>query len=366
MIVWFNCKITDQRLNPESVIRYNLKNDNRFDVARYSFASFAPLEPLVSKFIFNLELADEHQGREAEMETWLRSIFPEDKLILKWFRVNRISEWQEFQESIKNLNDDLIFPAGNEDHIFLDSNINVFAKGLELIKKDSDPYAVLMTSHWPESIRAAYAFSGTLTECGNYVTYNMVNNDAIRVIKRHYFDQYIDAAKNSDSLLFRTEHWNNIGMVNNKLYIPTKEQFRHFDGYAHVQVGPDVCPPLEIPPGFFDKSMIIKYGFDSRDPDAVNVNPYSANLYTVDKENGVDYKFIDSEFPQFWQKYTKEIIRNPDLTTEQAEEGYDTYLLDMTRIYINWFHVGQVFNESNWPPASWLNNHTKKYLFTDE
>ena len=56
MIVWFNCKITDNRLNPENIERYNLRNDNRFDVARYSFASFAPLAPLVSKFIFNLEL----------------------------------------------------------------------------------------------------------------------------------------------------------------------------------------------------------------------------------------------------------------------------------------------------------------------
>ena len=56
MIIWFNCKITDVRLNPQSIVRYNLRNDNRFDVARYSFASFAPLEPLTTKFIFNLEM----------------------------------------------------------------------------------------------------------------------------------------------------------------------------------------------------------------------------------------------------------------------------------------------------------------------
>ena len=366
MIVWFNCKITDQRLNPQNIVRYNLRDDNRFDVARYSFASFAPLEPLVSKFIFNLELADGHAGREAEMESWLRSLFPDNKLILNWHRINKISEWREFQESIKDIDDDLIFPAGNEDHIFFDSNIDVFARGLELIKNDPHPYAVLMTSHWPESIRAAYVYRGQLTECGNYVSYTMPNNDAIRVMKRSFFDQYIESAKDSDALLFRTEHWNNIGIVNNKLYIPTKEQFRHFDGYAHVQIGPDICPPIEIPPGFFDKSMTIRYGYNSRDSNAVNVNPFSENLYTVDNENGLDYKFIESELPLFWKDYTKEIVKNPDLTDDQAAEGYDTYLLDMTRIYINWYHVGQVFNDTNWPPATWLNNHTKKYLFTDE
>ena len=133
-----------------------------------------------------------------------------------------------------------------------------------------------------------------------------------------------------------------------------------------MQVGPDVCPPLEIPPGFFDKNMVIKYGYDTRNHDAVNINPYSVDLYTVNSDSGMDYKFIESELPMFWKSYIKQIDRNPELTEAQAAEGYDTYLLDMTRIYINWYHVGQVFNDSNWPPASWLNNHTKKYMFTDE
>lgn len=366
MIVWFNCKITDQRLNPQNIIRYNLKNDNRFDVARYSFASFAPLEPLVSKFIFNIELADEHQGREPEMESWLNSIFPADKLILKWYRADNLEKWKEVQNLIADLDDPLIFPAGNEDHIFIDSNIDVFTRGLELIQNDPDPYATLMTSHWPESIRASHGFDGKITDCGNYVTYNMVNNDAIRVIKRTYFDQYISSVKDPNMLLFRTEHWNSIGIVNNKLYVPTKEQFRHFDGYAHVQVGPDTCPPMEIPQGFFDKAITVKYGFDQRDSACLNINPLAQNLYTTDPVNGTDYKFVDSEFPAFWKPYIKEIITNHECSNDSLEEGYDRYLLEMTRVYVNWHHVGKVFNDSNWPPATWLNNHTKKYLFTEE
>lgn len=366
MIVWFNCKITDQRLNPKNILRYNLKDDNRFDVARYSFASFAPLEPLVSKFIFNLELTEEHKGREAEMESWLRSLFPDDKLILNWYRADNLAQWKEIQSLIADIDDDLIFPAGNEDHIFLDSNIEVFGKGLDLIKNDDHPHAVLMTSHWPESIRAAHSFGATLSDCGNYVAYNMVNNDAIRVIKRSYFDQYINSVTDPDMLLFRTEHWNNIGIVNNKIYVPTKEQFRHFDGYAHVQIGPDVCPPMEIPPGFFDRAMNIHYGFTLRQVDGVNINPMSENLYTVDPENGADYKFVESEFPLFWKDFIKNIIRNSDVSNDDLADAYDKHLLEMSRIYINWYHVGRTFNETNWPPATWLNNHTKKYLFTDE
>lgn len=365
MIVWFNCKITDNRLNPENIERYNLRNDNRFDVARYSFASFAPLAPLVSKFIFNLELADQHVGREQEMEQWIRKILPEDKIILHWYRRDHIAQWREFQEEIKDIDDDLIFPAGNEDHIFLDSNIELFRKGLEHVRNDPDPYAVLMTSHWPENFRAAYVFGGTLKDDGDYITYNMPNNDAIRVMKRTYFNQYIDAVQDPNMTVFRTEHWNSIGLVNNKFYIPTKEQFRHFDGYAHVQVGPDVCPPLEIPVGFFE-GMNIAYGYNKRLENAVNINPAIDNLYTVDSIDGTDYKFYQSELPAFWQNHIKNLDLNSTADEDQLKIGYDTHLLSMSRIYINWFHVGHVFNDTNWPPASWLNNHTKKYLFTDE
>jgi hypothetical protein len=193
----------------------------------------------------------------------------------------------------------------------------------------------------------------------------MPNNDAIRVIKRKYFDEYIDLIQNSSNTFYRTENWNHIELKNNKIYVPTKEQFRHFDGYAHVQIGPDVCPPLEIPANFF-QGMTIKYGFVERDPSSVNINSTIEQFYTVDQTGGTDYKYVQSEFPIFWKQFTKELLVAPDLNETEMNQAYDIHLLDMTRIYINWFHVGQTFNDTNWPPASWINNHTKSYLFTDE
>ena len=363
MIIWFNCKITDVRLNPQSIVRYNLRNDNRFDVAKYSFASFAPLIPLTTKFIFNLEMADGYEGREEEMAAWLESIFPEDKLSIHWHRCNNIAQWREVKAEMDLLDDDLIFPAGNEDHIFLDDNIEVFREGLELIAEDPDPCAVLMTSHYPESVRAASYYSGQPAG-SNYVTYRMGNNDAIRVMKKQYFEWYLDQVTNPDQFIFRTEHWNNINMVSNKLYIPLKEQFRHFDGYHHVQVGPDVCPPLEIPPGFFE-GMTIRYGFDDRQADAVNINPQAKDLYTVDPELGTDYRFTLDTLPEFWKPYIKEVVIAANLDKEKMDQAYDTYLLSLTRIFINWHHVGAVFDDSNWPPASWINNYTRAYVFEE-
>ena len=361
MIIWFNCKITDVRLNPQNIMRYNLHNDNRFDVARYSFASFAPLIPLTTKFIFNLEIAD---GREEEMADWLKSIFPEEKLSLHWHRCNNITQWREVKAEIDKLDDDLIFPAGNEDHIFLDDNIEIFREGLELIAADPDPYAVLMTSHYPESIRAASFLNSQVCDSGNYVTYNMINNDAIRVMKKEYLEWYLDRITTPDQLIFRTEHWNNMLGANNKLYVPTKEQFRHFDGYHHVQIGPEVCPPLEIPAGFFE-GMTIRYGFNDRQADAVNVNPAAKDLYTMNSETGADYRFTLDTLPAFWKPYTKQIVIADDIDTIKMNQTYDTYLLSLTRLYVNWRHIGAEFDESNWPPATWINNHTKAYVFEE-
>ena len=363
MIIWFNCKITDQRLNPQSIVRYNLRNDNRFDVARYSFASYAPLEPLVTKFIFNLELADEHVGREQEMEDWLYKIFPKEKLSIHWFRANNIAQWKEVQEEINAIGDNLIFPQGNEDHIFMDSNIEIFKKGLELIQQDSNPFSTFMTSHYPENIRASQypPFKPEYSDCGNFISYELVNNDAIRVMKKEYFDWYINQVSDPNAFIFRSEHWNNINIVNNRLYAPTKEQFRHYDGYAHVGIGPDTCPPLDIPAGFFN-GMTIRYGFDDYQEGAVNVNP-TKNLRTADETSGVDYKLVLDELPAFWKNHTKQIISADNLDERELNKAYDLHLLEKTRTRVNWHHVGALFDDSNWPNAKCINNHTKEYLF---
>jgi hypothetical protein len=364
MIIWFNCKITDVRLHPQFTVRKNLRTDDRLDIAKYSFASYAPLAPLVTKFIFNLELADACAGREQELESWIRSVLPEEKLTFNWHRVEKIQEWYKIKDIMDEIGDDLIFMQANEDHIFLDSSIDIFQEGLELIKADPDPCAVLMTSHYPESIRASSFFNGHLCDSKNYVTYTMVNNDAIRVLKKEYFEWYLNRITNPDVQVFRTENWNNISIVNNKLYVPTKEQFRHFDGYTHVQIGPEVCPSMEIPQGFFE-GMTIRYGFNDRQDDAVNINPMAKDLYEIDPINGTDYRFTVDTLPAFWKSHIKQIVVADSIDERLMNQAYDTYLLSLSRIFINWHHVGAVFDDSNWPPATWINNHTKAYVFEE-
>ena len=125
MIIWINCKISNTRHKqtrdykvPE---RGNLPTEERFDVARYSFASYVPLEPFISKIIFSLVLDDCCAGREQEMEDWINGLFPKDKTMIIWRRYNNAMEWREIQPVIDSIDDDLLWMQGVEDHPFIGS-----------------------------------------------------------------------------------------------------------------------------------------------------------------------------------------------------------------------------------------------------
>jgi hypothetical protein len=238
----------------------------------------------------------------------------------------------------------------------MDSNLDVLKKCINGVNSTSEINATVMTSHWPESIRAAHHFTDTHFDIRLWVRYPTGNNDAIRIMKKEFFNWYIDQVKDPDMFVFRTEHWNAIVLPENLLVVPTKEQFRHFDGYSHVGIGADYAPPLEIPPGFFEESITIKYGFDERDPTCVNINPLTENLYAADGQ-GTDYKWCVEDIPAFWKPYIKEIITAPGIDEAAMKEARDINLLTMSRLHFEWPHFGIRFDESNYPPVAWLNPH---------
>ena len=364
MIVWFNCKISDIRLTPQP--RYHLRTDDRLDVAKYSLASFRPLDEVTSKWIFNFELADGCAGKEEEFGAWIRENFPEDKTVINWYRCNNYEQWQEIADLINAESDNLIFPAGNEDHIFMDSDIELFKEGLDLVANDPDPNAVLFTSHFPETMRASYYYNSEgITKNGHFTWYSMGNNDALRVMKKDFFNYYVQVIQNNKNTFYRTEDWNSVGLPTCKMYCPTKEQFRHYDGYGHVKIGADVCPPLEIPSGFFEKLMTVKYGYDQREEGCVNINPEMESFFAEDGA-GTDYKFSLEDMPAFWQGHVKEIQISPDADQERLMEARDAQLLKMLRVHADWHHVGVTFDETNYPTVDRVNCWTKAVDFTDD
>ena len=358
MILWFNCKITDVRLNPGLNNRHNLRTDSRFDVARYTFASWIPLEPLVSKFIFHLDLA-EFAHRQQEMQDWLEQIFPVEKLIIHWHRCCAAEEWITAAAEIMGIDDELVFPAGNEDHVFMDSDIAIFQRGLELVAQDPDPDATFMTSHYPESIRYGHNLGAELTDCGDFIHYQDRSNVALRVMKKNMFLWYVDQINRvgitaESQYCSRTECLDNYGIIPiNKIYAPTKELFRHYDGYFHVGIGPETVPPIEIPPGFFT-GMKIRYGYTDREAGAVNINPLSHSLYAADN-SGADYRFTLGDMPAFWKTFIHEISIAPGGDTHELQAARDQHYIARTTVNLGSYQGD--FSQDNLPPVHWLKNH---------
>lgn len=353
MIVVVNSKITDQRFY--NFVRYNLNNDDRLSVAKYCFASFAPLAPIVSKFIFHLDLA-EFGHRQQELQAWLEQVLPKDKLSIHWTRCNNIVDWRNACAEIDAVGDDIIFPATWEDHIFWDCDIKRLQEGIELIKNDPDVNACVLTSHYPECMRYAVAKGAVLIEPGNYAVYEGHDDSGLRIMKLDFFKWQLTHEQDLNKLVFRVENFMSPPGPITRTYQPMKEQFRHFDGYSHVGIGGDIVAPLEIPPGFFT-GMTVRYGFDDYDENAININPLLP-LRTVDGVNGVDYKFMLKDMPAFWQEHIKEIVVADNIINQLLIIARNQYYISMSQI--NFDSAYGLFNDAHSAvPIHWVDNHMR-------
>ena len=69
----------------------------------------------------------------------------------------------------------------------------------------------------------------------------------------------------------------NLPLINQTLVVPFKELFRHFDGYWHQSISNNQCPAIDIPPGFFENDIKVRYGYDDYKEGWVNINPKKEN-----------------------------------------------------------------------------------------
>jgi len=364
MILLFNVKITNaRRFNYRQSAHY--PNDDRMDVFKYCLASHAALLPLVSKAIFYIRISEEFKHRTDELSNYIKSLFPEDKLELIWDRNDTQEEWKLVYEKIKDIPDDLIWMAGNDDHVFIDSNIDTLKNGLDLLEKDENPLAMLYYSHWPEQMRMAKYNNAELLEGGEYVKYNWSSFDSIQIIKKERFRQYwfegehVSTMRHAGVLitdmLFKTDNLLHVrGPMTAPAYVPTKEMVRHFDGYGHIGNFNNSTPPLFIPPGFWDNEINIKYGFQDRDNNFTNLNPSHSLLY-AGSPVGTDYRWAPEDIPIFWKDKVNSLIKNEGINEEEMKKARNENIIKCSRENMNCYNV--LFQNNHQPPEEWFKKH---------
>ena len=329
MILLSNVKITNTPLWC-NYNRGNLpKKPDRLDIWKYSISSYVPMLPLISKVVLFVDIS-EYSGQEDITEEYLRKLFPEDKLILFWKRNVTQHDWQEScNQIIFPIDDNLIFNLTNDDHLFLDNNIDLMAEGLKLLNNHEDHRTVFEYSHWPEGISRASERGWNRKGDSNFIEgHGYRSIQSIDICKKERWNDYwFKTSLGNEPIYYRPEfiqHNTALYQEGHPVLIPLKEQVRHFDGYSHINMDLNVCPPLDIPIGFFEKNIKIRYGYDEIKDGYVNINPSAQNLLAAHPE-GHEYKFSLEDLPIFWKHYISEIDINPNVDLEKLREYRDQH-----------------------------------------
>jgi len=367
MILLFNIFITDKsstRGQWESLgvsyDRGNLSKPNKLEILKYSLASYAVAYPW-KRVIINVQLDEGYNSEENKnnLKNFIFNEFKNADLILSDKR-NLIQ--QDWVDTYNLLNDDIIFYQCNHDHIFIDNSDEYLT---ELIKL-RDLYKenlTISTSHFPEAIRVSkpgYIDHNEFASTNPNLTYELKNNhifyegkilDSLIIITKEIYHNWFleddwstiqvpkELFSSGQIELTRTEGTGVIGIggvkdilgssfIKQKIVTPYKELFRHFDGYWHQKISNNQCPAIDIPPGFFEQDIKIRYGYDDYKEGWVNINPKNPNYYAYDK-TGTDYKITLEDLPLVWKNRISIIDSNPDINEEEMIQYRLKSILEM-------------------------------------
>jgi hypothetical protein len=222
-----------------------------------------------------VELDTEFKHREGELKEYVTALF--GSVHIRFHRFLRQDEWRTFFSSEYPSSDDrLVWFSQCDDHVLIDSNLDIVNEGLELMRADPTPFKTLFYSHWPEILRLTGKFN-THERVGNYVKFKCSLVDAIQVFNLNYLkflftqlDWRGKLFKKIDNLVLQRTVWCDPKRPRDRdgqyymdnlqtVYVPLRELARHFDGYTHVWIKDgeqDEFPLLKLPieSNVFDRS----------------------------------------------------------------------------------------------------------------
>ena len=254
MILLLSCFVTNHRL--AGVNRYN-----RFDIFKYMLYSYRNI-PFSNIYLF-IKLDDEFKNYEEDLIHFIYKNF--SKLSAETINItfDRYTQQQQWIPVISNLMEkygpnEPVWFSQNDDHVFVDFNMDILNEGIELLKNDPAIHKSIGYSHWPEALKVVgrhnppelignYAKSTSISCVDSILIFNLQTLYTIFVIHQWRTDH-----NRIDSLVYEfTNQPYNDNFLNQILLIPLRELVRHFDGYDHVNMDRDACGPLELPSNTF-------------------------------------------------------------------------------------------------------------------
>ena len=243
------------------------------------------------------------QGSEDSITRTIKEAIPNAQVSSN--RLLRLGDWKSFLvESGLLEGPDLIFYAGNDDHIFLDRNLDVLSDCVgmaEYAVRNIGPNASVYYSHWPE-IMADWRGVLLRTRSASGTFTGRLPQEAAQIMSPALLRAFIfGEARDDDSQLRRTDEIGGVAAPG-VLVRPHRELFRHFDAYSHVGISVSDFPPLSIPPGYFENQ--IKLNFDGAaegaGDDWTNVNVLEPDHDSV-RAKGARLFLTSDNIPLHWR-----------------------------------------------------------------
>lgn len=301
MILLISVFLTDQRPNN----RYD-----RYEIFKYALYSYRNI--IFSHIYILVELDEIYKNKQSELTNYIHDTFNIDNnniYISYEKRFTNQNEWTNFMNSrIYNNYDinELIFFCQNDDHIFIDFNMDILNEGIHLLNEEKNEHKTLFYSHFPEIIK----MSGKLnnhTRINNYIRFNKSLLDSIQIFNLKYlyfllvqYDWNGLSYKRIDSIPYDWNGSNN--EFKQVIYVPLRELCRHFDGYEHVSIKEE-CPALILPSNTFkyDKDTLIKKMI------SVHNSPWTLNNNFIIPQ---EYTDINIKLHENINEYTLKIINS--------------------------------------------------------
>jgi len=352
MILLLSPFVTNQRSYPNRF--------SRIDIFKYVLESYRKI-PFTEVYLFVL-LDDEflQPGQyfyNHDITEYLYNIFShieKDKVHIVLNRYTSQDKWIPFFNKLmdKHGPNECVWLAQQEDHVFVDYNTDLLMEGVELLKNDKNQYKSLSYSHWPEGIKLIGKTQNPV-RINNYVKVNITSIDGMQIFNLQFlYDIFVKYTWKKEHRVMDTLACGELlngpdDFINNKLsqviYIPLKELCRHFDGYDHVRMDRNACPPLELPSNTFNysKDVLIKKMTANHSSYWTENNHFTPpqewidimlSLHTIDEYTLLPLDSIIQTSKDFINKELLPIINN----TQEHLEG-NIFMYHLTKTYTDEF-----------------------------
>jgi hypothetical protein len=266
MILLLSVFVTNKRINGQTN-RYC-----RYEIFKYCLYSYRNIN--FSDIYLFILLDDEFINNKESLTNFIYNNFSnidKSKINIVFDRYYKQCQWIPVINYLteKHGDNELVFFTQNDDHIFVDFNMDILNEGIELLKNEKNEHKILAYSHWPEVMKFSGKF-GNPIRINNYIKFDATLLDSIQIsnlkllfdifVKHEWKKDYYRIDGILDEFTekpFQEYQTNTLSQI---IYAPLRELVRHFDGYDHVYMDRDACGPLILPSNKFvySKESLIK------------------------------------------------------------------------------------------------------------